>query len=303
MDDTTLSLAAKSGCIKLWFGLEATSERLLSAMRKGITFRQASEVLERCFRYGIAVHVFTMLGFPTETEEEARDLMEFLRRNACKLSTVSLSAFHLHVLSDVAVNPSRYGVRKRRRHTRVDVPLLLEYEEETRHDYVRQFQREFFSSDAGSRLGGGNEISKSHLLLLCGHGRGEACASAPGTSDSSLRPPDVRWVRLRFWSDLVSKSIGTWMGVSDPLGRYGRQPGFRASRSDVMRLYGVNAVDGRGFVLSGAAAEELEAAAKEGPLTSAVTQGACTDILRRLKLVPPAGGQRRQQPREGVRQS
>ncbi|MGZ8932872.1 MAG: B12-binding domain-containing radical SAM protein, partial [Halobacteriota archaeon] len=69
-----------SGCRKLQFGLESYNQRILNLMRKGVRQRDIEPSLRALFSKGIAAHLFFMVGFPTETEEEARRTNEFTNR-------------------------------------------------------------------------------------------------------------------------------------------------------------------------------------------------------------------------------
>lgn len=70
MDRETLDNLKNSGCKKVYFGLESGSQKVLNAMHKGITIGHARRILSDCGDLGLAVHLFIMLGFPTETFEE-----------------------------------------------------------------------------------------------------------------------------------------------------------------------------------------------------------------------------------------
>lgn len=115
--DKTAKLFA-SGCRKLQFGMESYSQRVLNLMRKGTKVEQMLPNIEACLQSAIAVHLFAIIGFPGETEEEALLTKEFCNRimslseetYGLPYSTVGLSPFRLSFFSDVHLNPERYGV-------------------------------------------------------------------------------------------------------------------------------------------------------------------------------------------------
>jgi radical SAM superfamily enzyme YgiQ (UPF0313 family) len=108
-----------SGCRKLQFGLESSNQRVLNLMKKGVRITCIEPNIEACLTEGIAVHLFTFVGFPGETEKEARETHAFsqrmlqLSRDKYKnpYSSVGMGAFNLEVYSDVYNHPERYGVR------------------------------------------------------------------------------------------------------------------------------------------------------------------------------------------------
>ncbi|HSK01180.1 MAG TPA: radical SAM protein [Kofleriaceae bacterium] len=108
-----------SGCRKLQFGLESSSQRVLNLMKKGIRTSYIEANIDACLAEGIAVHLFTFIGFPGETAPEARETHAFaqrmLRRSIDQYgnpySSVGMGAFNLEVYSDVYNHPERYGVQ------------------------------------------------------------------------------------------------------------------------------------------------------------------------------------------------
>ena len=108
-----------SGCRKLQFGLESYNQRVLNLMKKGTRLDCILPNIEDCLSEGIAVHLFTFVGFPGETEEEARNTHDFsqhvMNLSAEKygndFSSLGMGAFGLEIYSDVYRRPDLYGVR------------------------------------------------------------------------------------------------------------------------------------------------------------------------------------------------
>jgi hypothetical protein len=76
-----LSKLAAMGMRKLFFGLESGDQATLDHMRKGIRLEDVRPVLLRCREAGILFHVFSMIGFPEETEASARKTLQFFEDN------------------------------------------------------------------------------------------------------------------------------------------------------------------------------------------------------------------------------
>ena len=71
----------KSGCIAIHWGLDSASERILNYVNKGITIENAQNVLKNSRRAGIFNCIFLIFGFPTETIDDMKKGLEFIKRN------------------------------------------------------------------------------------------------------------------------------------------------------------------------------------------------------------------------------
>jgi hypothetical protein len=120
----------ESGCRKLLFGFESATPRLLAMMEKGQTLDDVRFVSAACRDAGISVTWYAMVGFPSETPEEAEATLEFIEQAGDLVQEVSLQAFHLDEMSDVFHTPGRYGVRVLD-DPRADLALYHDYEVES----------------------------------------------------------------------------------------------------------------------------------------------------------------------------
>ncbi|MBI2263949.1 MAG: radical SAM protein [Armatimonadetes bacterium] len=73
-----LSDLKKSGCTALHIGLESANPRVSKLMNKGTRKTSMTRILKGCRTVGIDAHLFVLLGFPGEIEEEARDTVAFI---------------------------------------------------------------------------------------------------------------------------------------------------------------------------------------------------------------------------------
>jgi hypothetical protein len=73
---------ARMGLKKIFFGLESGAQETLDHMDKGIRVAEVPEVLENCREAGIDIHIFSIVGFPQESERNARETYAFFERNA-----------------------------------------------------------------------------------------------------------------------------------------------------------------------------------------------------------------------------
>ncbi|MBI2471954.1 MAG: radical SAM protein [Planctomycetes bacterium] len=114
LDGDLLEKMYKSGCQKLVFGLESYNQRVLDLMKKGIKTDVVKRVLDGCLKAGIAFHLYIIIGFPTETEQEALESLEFVLRKEY-LDSLGFSClpslFGMEKDSPITHNPSEYGLR------------------------------------------------------------------------------------------------------------------------------------------------------------------------------------------------
>jgi anaerobic magnesium-protoporphyrin IX monomethyl ester cyclase len=66
MDEELVRLLREAGCIRIAFGAESGSQRILDAMNKGTRVEQIRSAAELCRRYDIETYFYIMLGYPGE---------------------------------------------------------------------------------------------------------------------------------------------------------------------------------------------------------------------------------------------
>lgn len=77
-DEEIAQKMAQAGCNKIMFGVEAGNERLRNkVVKKGVTDSQIRQGIRLCWQHNIEPDVFLMLGFPTETQKELEDTINF----------------------------------------------------------------------------------------------------------------------------------------------------------------------------------------------------------------------------------
>jgi radical SAM superfamily enzyme YgiQ (UPF0313 family) len=68
----------KSGCRKLYLGLESGSQRILDSVNKGTDLVSITKIMQNLRKAGIAVHLYVLMGFWGETKEDAQKTIDFL---------------------------------------------------------------------------------------------------------------------------------------------------------------------------------------------------------------------------------
>lgn len=115
-DDFTAIAAA--GCKSIQFGLESYNQRVLDLMCKNVKIENIAPVVDGALSAGISVHLFCILGFPGETEEEVMQTRDYAIGTLKKsreeyhlpLSSIGYGTFGLEKGSTVFKDPLRFGV-------------------------------------------------------------------------------------------------------------------------------------------------------------------------------------------------
>lgn len=92
-DITMCNTLRKSGCCRIFFGMESGSQKVLNAMQKGIKAKSMSEIFRNCKLAGIDVFVYLMLGYPTETDDDRKKTVEMVLNNAEYIDGFYISDF------------------------------------------------------------------------------------------------------------------------------------------------------------------------------------------------------------------
>src|SRR5574341_9187 len=106
-------LLAASGCVAVTVGLEAAADRVLDAMKKGITVDQAARVAAAFHQAGILVHAYLMYGYPGETVAETVESLERVRQLFAH-GLIQSAFWHRFVAtahSPIGLDPAAHGIR------------------------------------------------------------------------------------------------------------------------------------------------------------------------------------------------
>ncbi len=108
------SLAAlhRAGCRKLMYGFESGSQRVLDLVEKGTDLVEAQRVVRWTHEAGISATLYTMVGLPTETREEADLTRQFIVRNSDWIGEISLQIFNLDMVSPMYRDPAKFGIAR-----------------------------------------------------------------------------------------------------------------------------------------------------------------------------------------------
>ncbi len=136
----TCAKLVESGCKRLAFGYESASQRVLDLMCKGSEIGPGTEVIRRVHDAGISVTLYVMVGFPTETEAEARLTLDTLVANRAYFEEASVRVFYLDYISDVFKKPDQFDVTEIRHEEGCDLQVYYDFETKSGMSRVRARQ-------------------------------------------------------------------------------------------------------------------------------------------------------------------
>lgn len=110
MTKSLLDTLSRSGCIRLSYGLESASPRILKSMGKRQEIGEIEQVIRDTSKSGILVTCFVIVGYPLETESDFQMTVQFLRRNSRYINAVQVTPFFLAPGSYVAEHKAEYQI-------------------------------------------------------------------------------------------------------------------------------------------------------------------------------------------------
>ncbi len=80
VDEEIMEALRSSGCVWMGYGFESGSQKMLDAMKKGITVEQAEDAIRLTRRYGMICSPTFMIGVPGESRETVLETVDFFAR-------------------------------------------------------------------------------------------------------------------------------------------------------------------------------------------------------------------------------
>lgn len=111
IDENLLLKMKRSGAVKLVFGMETGSSRLLKYIRKGVTREKIQKWLRYSHSLGIWNSIELIGGFPTETDADIAQTNEFIRANSGFIDAYAINPFYLYKRAPLFEKPEKYGIR------------------------------------------------------------------------------------------------------------------------------------------------------------------------------------------------
>lgn len=101
---------AESGCKYILWGVESGNQRVLDLMGKGTQKAEIAAVLKLARSAGIANHVYIICGFPTETEAEWAETIQFLDANKANIYAIHRGVFSLEEGSPIHKDLAKFSI-------------------------------------------------------------------------------------------------------------------------------------------------------------------------------------------------
>jgi GNAT superfamily N-acetyltransferase len=106
-----LNLLSRAGVRMIRWGVETGHPRILKLMNKGTNLKDTLRVLRDASEAGIWNHATMILGFPTETMDEARETIGFLDKNSDIIHSSIFFRFVLLNHSYIIKHPDEFGLQ------------------------------------------------------------------------------------------------------------------------------------------------------------------------------------------------
>ncbi len=105
---------ATAGIRKLFFGLESGAQETLDHMDKGIRLDEVPQILRNCADAGIHFHLFSIIGFPEETERLAQETFAFFQKHTDVIdspgNSFDVHPFGLELRTPYAEHAEQFGI-------------------------------------------------------------------------------------------------------------------------------------------------------------------------------------------------
>lgn len=137
LDDEIMGYLERSGCYRIYFGVESGSQRVLNYLEKGITIDQTKEVFRIARKHGIDRCAYIMIGCPSEEKEDIEMTMHLVKE---------LRPEHLHC-SICAPMPKTYLYQKLLNEGLIPHDYWLEFAKNPEPSFQTPFVNQFFSSE------------------------------------------------------------------------------------------------------------------------------------------------------------
>lgn len=80
IDKPMLEKLKQAGCVRIHYGVESGTQKILNIFKKGITIKQAEEVFKLTHNVGIETLAYFMIGNPEETKEDIEETIRFAKK-------------------------------------------------------------------------------------------------------------------------------------------------------------------------------------------------------------------------------
>jgi hypothetical protein len=111
IDENLLEKMKNAGAIKLTWGVESASPKMLKYINKNTNLDKISKFLKYSDNLGITNHIELIAGLPYETEEDINITVNFIKENSNYIDIYTLNSFYLYPNSYFFINSEKFGIR------------------------------------------------------------------------------------------------------------------------------------------------------------------------------------------------
>ncbi|MBI4267982.1 MAG: radical SAM protein [Chloroflexi bacterium] len=79
LEEELVILMKQAGCVRIKIGVESGSNRILKRMHKGITTEMVRKAVKLIKKHDVPITAYFLAGFPTETDDDLRQTIDFAR--------------------------------------------------------------------------------------------------------------------------------------------------------------------------------------------------------------------------------
>lgn len=137
LDDELLAYLKKSGCYRIYFGVESGSQKVLDYLKKGIKVERIKEVFKVARKHRIDRCAYIMIGAPEETREDIQTTIDLVKE---------IKPEHLHC-SICTPMPETYFYKRLLFEGRIERDYWREFAENPDPDFKTPFCSRFFKDD------------------------------------------------------------------------------------------------------------------------------------------------------------
>ena len=110
LDKDSIYKLRDAGCIRMVFGMETASRKLLDYIKKDIDLKQLEDALRWADKANIWTGIEIISGLPYEKEEDVNETIAFLKRNKEHIDALYYNAFNIKDTSLMQANPEKYKI-------------------------------------------------------------------------------------------------------------------------------------------------------------------------------------------------
>ncbi len=183
-----------AGFRSLYIGLESASERVQAHMQKRNLQATMLSNLRGAHDAGLWNHTFNFFGFPTETEAEAQETINFLLRNADIIHSEGTGTFSFEHNAPIHHDPARFGIAEVVEKPKRIFELYYDYQTSEGLDAggaTRALDRFTEMKTAAGLYQTGRWIPREYLLLLLSHHPRDALRAELAQVESAPTPESL----------------------------------------------------------------------------------------------------------------